>query len=153
MRNPYLFLLHIHLSSLIFFQGTAFSSVRTSKVTPSFLYSTVDDNHTTETTRKNEPNWETRRSILSRVILTTSSALLTGLDTHIPPASATITKDSNWNLWPALPVAPYSRRRTIRYEVSDGVWAFDQMIGIYYVHVPIRMSVVAVDKGKKMVVY
>ena len=68
-----------------------------------------------------------------------------------------MTSDSNWPLWTALPVAPFSRRRTIRYEVAPGVFAFDQMIGVYYVHVPIRMSVVTVhqnDPAKKgLVVY
>ena len=62
-------------------------------------------------------------------------------------STKTMTADSNWPLWPALPVAPYSKRRTIRYEVGDGVWAFDQLIGIYYVHVPIRMTVVKKKDG------
>ncbi|EJK68667.1 hypothetical protein THAOC_10133 [Thalassiosira oceanica] len=33
------------------------------------------------------------------------------------------------------------------YEVAPGVYNLDQMIGIYYVHVPIRMTVLAVDQG------
>jgi hypothetical protein len=74
----------------------------------------------------------------------------------VPEAQA-MTKDSNWPLWTALPVAPFSRRRTIRYEVAPGVFAFDQIIGIYYVHVPIRMSVVTVHQNdptkKGLVVY
>jgi len=43
--------------------------------------------------------------------------------------------------------------------VAPGVFAFDQLIGIYYVHVPIRMSVVAVhqnndnSKNRGLVVY
>ena len=28
-----------------------------------------------------------------------------------------------------------------------GVWCFDQLIGIYYVHVPIRMTVVRLEAG------
>ena len=75
------------------------------------------------------------------------AAGFTGLLQSPSEASATITKDSNWPLWTALPVAPFSRRRTIRYEVGPGVWAFDQMIGIYYVHVPIRMTVVKKKDG------
>ena len=62
-------------------------------------------------------------------------------------AQAAITKDSEWPLWLALPVAPYSRRKTIRREVGPGVWAFEQLIGIYYVHVPIRMTVVRLEAG------
>ena len=55
--------------------------------------------------------------------------------------------ESTWPLWPALPVAPYSRRKTIRRDLGRGVWAFDQMLGIYYVHVPIRMTVVKMRRG------
>jgi len=62
-------------------------------------------------------------------------------------ARATISKDADWPLWLALPVAPYSRRKTVRREVAAGIWTFDQLIGIYYVHVPIRMTVVAMDTG------
>ncbi|CAJ1934945.1 unnamed protein product [Cylindrotheca closterium] len=96
-----------------------------------------------------------RRSFLSQVSLTTS-AIATA--TIAPSqANAVITEDSNWPLWTALPVAPFNRRRTIRYEVGPGVYAFDQLIGIYYVHVPIRMSVMAVhqkDPSKRgLVVY
>jgi len=62
-------------------------------------------------------------------------------------AIAAITEDSEWPLWPALPVAPYSRRKTIRRELAPGVWAFEQLIGIYYVHVPIRMTVLKLQSG------
>lgn len=64
-----------------------------------------------------------------------------------------MSEDSTWNLWPALPVAPYSKRRTIRRTVDEkhGVWTFDQLIGIYYVHVPIRMTVLKTSYG--LVVY
>ena len=56
-------------------------------------------------------------------------------------------KDANWPLWPALPLAPYSRRKTIRREVGPGVWAFEQLLGVFYVHVPIRMTVIAMETG------
>lgn len=62
-------------------------------------------------------------------------------------AQATLGPESNWPLWLALPVAPYSRRKTIRYEVGPKAWAFDQTIGIYYVQVPIRMTVIAMEGG------
>ncbi|GMH59768.1 hypothetical protein TrST_g1589 [Triparma strigata] len=73
-----------------------------------------------------------------------STAAITTTATALPaPATAEITKDSNWPLWPSLPVFPYSRRKTIRREIKPGtVWTFDQLIGIYYVHVPIRMTVI-----------
>ena len=81
----------------------------------------------------------TRRTLLSR-----AAALGAGLSTP-RAATAEIGPESNWPLWLALPVAPYSRRKTIRRDIAPGVWAFDQMIGIYYVHVPIRMTVVRRD--------
>jgi len=61
-----------------------------------------------------------------------------------PPVPA----NSRWNLWPALPVAPYERRRTLRLEYIPGeVWAFEQKIGLLYVHVPIRMVAVRLKAG------
>jgi len=66
-------------------------------------------------------------------------------------AHAAITRESDWPLWLALPVFPYSRRKTIRREVGPGVWAFDQLIGIYYVHVPIRMTVIKMEAGGLLV--
>ena len=63
------------------------------------------------------------------------------------PAAAALGPESEYPLWLALPVAPYSRRKTIRRDLGRGVWTFDQMIGIYYVHVPIRMTVVKLRRG------
>ena len=90
-----------------------------------------------------------RRDLLSR----TAALSLGSLGTAVTPraAQAAITEDSNWPLWLALPVAPYSRRKTIRQEVSPGVWTFDQLIGIYYVHVPIRMTVIKQESGGLLV--
>lgn len=83
-----------------------------------------------------------RRSAITSSLAAGSAALLS------PTKSAgAMTKDSEYPLWPALPVAPYSRRRTIMTEIASGVYTFDQLIGIYYVHVPIRMTVCAVDGG------
>lgn len=103
------------------------------------------------------PPLSDRRKLFTKVstIAITSSIAAT---TNLPsPAQAVITKESNWPLWTALPVAPFNRRRTIRYQVGPGIYAFDQLIGIYYVHVPIRMSVMAVhanDEQKRgLVVY
>lgn len=86
-----------------------------------------------------------RRRMLSNILTATVTA--TTLTTLPPPAHATITKDSIWPLWPALPVAPYSRRKTIKRQVADGIYIFDQLIGIYYVHVPIRMTVCSLKDG------
>jgi hypothetical protein len=57
-------------------------------------------------------------------------------------------KDLSWLFWPAVPLYPYGRRQTLRKEVvKDTVWTFDQIQGIVYVTVPIRMSVVKLEKG------
>nr|WP_202895406.1 DUF4336 domain-containing protein [Iningainema tapete] len=48
----------------------------------------------------------------------------------------------------ALPIYPYGIRRTIRKEVvKDTIWTFDQIQGIFYVVVPIRMTVVKLEEG------
>ncbi len=61
-------------------------------------------------------------------------------------------KDFSWSFWPAVPIYPYGRRRTIRKEVvKDSVWTFDQLQGIFYVVVPIRMTVVKLDAGGLLV--
>lgn len=57
-------------------------------------------------------------------------------------------KDFSWFFWFTLPLYPYSRRRTLRKEViKDTIWTFDQLQGIFYVVVPIRMTVVKLDEG------
>jgi hypothetical protein len=54
--------------------------------------------------------------------------------------------------WLAVPLYPYSRRRTLRKEVvKDTIWTFDQLQGILYTVVPIRMSVVKLEKGGLLV--
>lgn len=63
-------------------------------------------------------------------------------------AQASIGRSSNWPLWPALPLAPYGKRKTLLREAVPGrVWTFEQMLGVFYVHVPIRMTVVRMDSG------
>ena len=87
-------------------------------------------------------NVASRRALLSRAV-----TFGVGAATLPSAAHADIGRDSSWPLWPALPVAPYSRRKTIRRELRPGVWAFEQLIGIYYVHVPIRMTVIKMVSG------
>ena len=91
-----------------------------------------------------------RRSVFSKASLAFGALTTTTAATTANPsiAQAAITPESNWPLWTALPVAPFNKRRTIRYQVAPGVYAFDQLIGIYYVHVPIRMSVMAVHQNE-----
>jgi hypothetical protein len=60
--------------------------------------------------------------------------------------------DWSWRFWLAMPLYPYGRRRTLRKEVvKDTIWTFDQMQGILYTVVPIRMSVVKLEKGGLLV--
>jgi hypothetical protein len=56
--------------------------------------------------------------------------------------------DFSWPFWPLLPLYPYGRRRTLRQEViKHTLWTFDQVQGIFYVTVPIRMTAIRLDRG------
>ncbi|WP_442942420.1 DUF4336 domain-containing protein [Nostoc sp.] len=69
-------------------------------------------------------------------------------DERIVNAQQIHPKDFSWRLWPVLPLYPYGRRQTIRKEVvKDTIWNFDQIQGIFYVVVPIRMTVVKLETG------
>ncbi|MFN6465112.1 MAG: DUF4336 domain-containing protein [Nostoc sp. DedVER02] len=69
-------------------------------------------------------------------------------DERIVNAQRIHPKDFSWRLWPVLPLYPYGRRQTIRKEVvKDTIWNFDQIQGIFYVVVPIRMTVVKLETG------
>jgi hypothetical protein len=61
-------------------------------------------------------------------------------------------QDFSWRFWPVVPIYPYGQRRTIRKEVvKDTIWTFDQLQGIFYVVVPVRMTVVKLEKGGLLV--
>ncbi|MBD2504961.1 DUF4336 domain-containing protein [Anabaena azotica] len=61
-------------------------------------------------------------------------------------------QDWSWPFWPALPLYPYGRRRTVCREiVKDTIWTFDQVQGILYTVVPIRMSVIRLNAGGLLV--
>jgi hypothetical protein len=61
-------------------------------------------------------------------------------------------RDWLWRFWPAVPLYPYGRRRTLRQEVvKDTIWTFDQIQGILYVVTPIRMMVVRLKAGGLLV--
>ncbi|WP_259722289.1 DUF4336 domain-containing protein [Synechococcus sp. CS-1328] len=56
--------------------------------------------------------------------------------------------DQRWPWWPLLPLYPYGQRRTlVRELIADQVWSFEQLQGIYYVAVPIRMTVLRLEQG------
>jgi len=57
-------------------------------------------------------------------------------------------RDERWAWWPLLPLYPYGRRRTLVRELVPGqVWSFEQLQGVYYVAVPIRMTVLKLREG------
>ncbi len=56
--------------------------------------------------------------------------------------------DQHWPWWPLLPLYPYGRRRTlVRELIPQQVWSFEQLQGIWYVAVPVRMTVVRLRDG------
>jgi len=56
--------------------------------------------------------------------------------------------DQRWPWWPLLPLYPYNRKRTlVRELIPDQLWSFEQLQGVFYVAVPIRMTVVRVRGG------
>ena len=61
-------------------------------------------------------------------------------------------RDFSWSFWPLVPIYPYGTRKTIRREiVPNRIWTFEQVQGIFYVVVPIRMTVVRLDEGELLV--
>lgn len=61
-------------------------------------------------------------------------------------------KDFSWLFWLPVPIYPYGMRRTLRFEVvKDTIWTFEQVQGIFYVVVPIRMTVVKLSGGGLLV--
>ena len=56
--------------------------------------------------------------------------------------------DQQWPWWPLLPLYPYGRRRTLVKElIPNQIWSFEQLQGLYYVAVPVRLTVVKVSGG------
>ncbi len=71
---------------------------------------------------------------------------------HFPLESSADPADWVWRFWWTVPLYPYRRRRTLRKEiVKDTVWTFDQIQGIIYVAVPIRMTIVRLAAGGLLV--
>ncbi len=71
---------------------------------------------------------------------------------HPPGAAISRTRDWFWQFWYLVPLYPYNKRRTLRQEVvKDTIWTFDQMQGILYVVVPIRMTIVKLAAGGLLV--
>jgi len=92
----------------------------------------------------------TRKSVLATLPLAAAAALQPA-----ERASASSLLDEGglaYGRWWVFPLAPYSRKKTVRTEVvKDEVWAFDQIIGALYVWTPLRMTVVKLQKGGLLV--
>ncbi|WP_269612533.1 DUF4336 domain-containing protein [Prochlorococcus marinus] len=60
--------------------------------------------------------------------------------------------EQKWSWWPLFPLYPYGRKKTIFRElVPNQIWSFEQLQGIYYVAVPVRLLVVRV-KNELMII-
>ena len=60
--------------------------------------------------------------------------------------------DQRWGFWPLLPLYPYGRRRTLFSELIPGqLWSLEQLQGVYYVAVPVRLIVAKVPGGLMLV--
>ena len=56
--------------------------------------------------------------------------------------------DKDWPWWPLFPLYPYGKKNTLFTEIiPEQIWGFEQLQGIYYVAVPIRLTVVKVSRG------
>lgn len=68
---------------------------------------------------------------------------------EIATSAATVSAaDQRWPWWPLLPLYPYGRRRTLVRELVAGrLWSFEQVQGVWFVAVPIRMLVLRVREG------
>ncbi len=72
--------------------------------------------------------------------------------TVIVPQAVGDGTDRSWRFWFTLPIYPYRKRHTIRTEVvPDTIWTFDQVQGVLYVVVPIRMTVIKLEGGGLLV--
>lgn len=61
-------------------------------------------------------------------------------------------RDRHWPYWPLVPIYPYGQRQTLRREIiPDWIWVFEQVQGIFYVVVPIRMTVIRLEAGGLLV--
>lgn len=57
-------------------------------------------------------------------------------------------RNRRWPWWPLLPLYPYGQRATlVRELIPSRLWTFEQLHGVWYVAVPIRMTVVKVEEG------
>lgn len=74
------------------------------------------------------------------------------VEPQLQSATASRAAERAWQFWFVVPIYPYGKRSTIRTEVvANTIWTFDQTQGIFYVVVPIRMTVVKLNGGGLLV--
>ncbi len=62
------------------------------------------------------------------------------------------TLNKKWYWWPLFPLYPYGNKKTILRElIPDQIWSLEQIQGLYYVAVPIRMTVIKVEDGLMLI--
>ncbi|KGG12300.1 MULTISPECIES: DUF4336 domain-containing protein [Prochlorococcus] len=64
-----------------------------------------------------------------------------------------VNKESlNWPWWPLFPLYPYGLRKTFFKEiVPNKIWSFEQLQGLYYVAVPVRLTVIKTAEGLMLI--
>ena len=60
--------------------------------------------------------------------------------------------NKSWNWWPLFPLYPYGKKKTILREIiPKEIWSLEQIQGLYYVAVPIRMTIIKVNNGLMLI--
>ncbi|GAB5031987.1 protein isoform 1 [Nannochloropsis oceanica] len=67
---------------------------------------------------------------------------------QISPEEARLKKDRQYTLLTGLPLKPYFERRTVRTQVAENIWTFEQPQGFFNVTTPIRMTVIRLADGR-----
>ncbi|CAM9587115.1 unnamed protein product, partial [Laminaria digitata] len=81
-----------------------------------------------------------------RLLMAGASSGVSSTSGGASQAGSSGARSINWPLWYVLPIAPYQRRKTLMEEIVPGkVWTFDQVQGILYVIVPVRMTVIKLE--------
>ncbi|MEO1094279.1 MAG: DUF4336 domain-containing protein [Cyanobacteria bacterium J06638_28] len=75
-----------------------------------------------------------------------------GVSSQVQSTATGDRRSQTWSLWPVVPLYPYGQRRTLMQTVvPDTIWTFDQLQGIFYVVVPIRMTIVKLQPAGLLV--
>ena len=81
-----------------------------------------------------------------------TTRLLKNTSVDLSAAEGISAEDQSWPWWPLLPLYPYGRRRTVFSELIPGqIWSLEQLQGIYYVAVPVRLTVAKVPGGLMLI--